>query len=465
MMRKLNQIAAAVAIGLAGASVPAGAAVLGGAGEALLVPLAVWSGGTLSNFTDPNNIHYTPAVDTLIEVWVPGAVGWDAVPNNFVAVHSTPTFSPTALSKDGFSDPDLQPPAAPAIHWYWFDQRSVEMSSGTIPVTPNDVVQISVTEIADGSFENVPGYFVIVNQDATDGSAATFSMFGNAWLTGAVHFTPPNPSSPQPSIDLGIGFPLIGGSIPVLAMNDGVDANPLDVIPGATYPVPTSGDSVKYSGGVPYGLSPLVSGFRSNRSDGTPDTAVFDLALSNRLVSTIQVVWVDHNLGDNASAGPFSIAELYPTNTGFVTPSVSLQVYDTDEQACNGSIQLPDELNVIWIPPAFERAVNGPWQFWNRPFEWATQTKVLCIPRANQADDSALSQAGFVQYKVHEYIDTNNDRPEAAMFGFSIKVDGGFVSNDGFDTDIPEAFVLMLETSLGHDRGTFKNAASPASGN
>jgi hypothetical protein len=287
-------------------------------------------------------------------------------------------------------------------------------------------------------------------------------MFGNAWLTGAIHFDPPNPPADPGTVDLGIGFPLIGGSIPVLAMNDGIDDVASDYAGGA-WPVATAADSVKYRAGVPYSLSPLVSGFRSNRSDGDPDTAVFDLALSNRLVPTIQVVWVDHNLGDNKSASPYSIAELYNPNYGFPTQTVQLKVYDNDEQVCSNTIKLPDELNVIWIPPAYERNVDGPWEFWNRPFAWATQSKVLCIPRANQFDDSALRQAGFVQYKVSEYIDTDRDRPEAAMFGFSIKVDGAWVNNDARSRRF-DALVLMLETSLGHDRGTFKTSGSPPAG-
>ncbi len=93
-MRKLNKLAAAVAIVLAGSSVPAGAAVLGGAGEALLIPLVVWSGG---NFNDPecdadsrgpatvtgHRLH--AAVDTVIELWIPGAVGFDDIPNIYTA--------------------------------------------------------------------------------------------------------------------------------------------------------------------------------------------------------------------------------------------------------------------------------------------------------------------------------------------------------------------------------------------
>jgi hypothetical protein len=447
-MRKLNQLAAAVAIVAAGASVPAGAAVLGGAGEALLIPLVVWSGG---DFNDPacdgaNNIFdpaqcdltlgYTPAVDTVIELWVPGAVGFDAIPNIYTATNTTPTWVPTALTP---ADPDLALPSGGMLHWFWFNKRSVSQASGFLPVTPNDVVQISWTEAANGQQENEPGYMVVVNETARSaGGQAVFSFFGNAWLTGAIHFDPADNRN-----RIGIGFPLIGGTIPVLAMNDGIDG---PNTPGNTCAQPTASDSVKYRGGTPCAVSPVIAGFRSNRSDGIYDFFAFDLAMSNRVLPTIQVIWVDHNLDD-----PAAINRAYPGNTAVVNPTALVDVFDLDELSCDTTVVLPNELNVLWIPPAYE--TNEATLFpWNQPFQWATINDLLCV--VTDQNPQARFTSGFVRYKMAEYIDTNINQAQSAVFAFSLKVDGGVVNNDS--GQFADALVLMLESSLGHDLGTFK---------
>lgn len=447
-MRKLNKLAAAVAIVLAGSSIPAGAAVLGGAGEALLVPLVVWSGG---NFNDPKcdayfggggafppapadcnlGLGYTPAVDTVIELWVPGAVGFDDIPNIYTAAHSTPTNVPTALTP---SDPDIG-----RLHWYWFNNRSVEQLDGSIPVTPNDAVQISWTEVANGQLENQAGYMVIATEGARNGTAAEFSFFGNAWITGALHFDPADNRDV-----IGIGFPLIGGTIPVLGMNDGADG---PVTPGNTCAQPDAADSVKYRGGVPCAVSPLIAGFRTNRSDGIYDFFAMDVALSNRLLSTIQVVWVDQNLDS-----PAAIAKAYPGNTAVPNPSARIEVFDLDEQHCSTTLTLPNELNVVWIPPAYETN-EATLEWFNQPFKWTTINDLLCV--VTDQNPLAPYTAGFVRYSLDEYIDTNVNKAQSAVFAFSIKMDGALVNNDAGST--PDALVLLLETSLGHDLGTFKN--------
>jgi hypothetical protein len=414
---------------MAGTALPASAAVVASASEALLVPLAVWSGGTPPG----GGFGYTPAVDTLVEVVIPGSVGFDDVPNIYTAAHTTPTNVPTSLAP---ADPDLLVASTAAIHWYWFDVRSVEGANGKVPVSPNDVVQLSWTELANGQYENEPGYMVIGNESARSGDAAVFSMFGNAWITGAIHI-------PPPTGDIGIGFPLIGGSIPVLGMNDGADGPLVNNICAQ----PTIFDSVTYKGQSPCAVSPLIPGFRTNRSDGVYDLFAFDVALSNRLVPTIQVIWFDHNL-DNAAA----IDARYPGNSAVPNPLARVEVFDTDETSCSTSIDLPNELNVVWIPPAFETDEDTLLP-WNRPFRWVTDNDLLCV--ASDTNPAALFSSGFVQYNMDEYIDTNVDRAESAAYAFSIKVDGGFVSDDAIP--VPDTFVLMLESSLGHDLGTFKN--------
>jgi len=431
--------ASAIALGLTCGAGSAGAAVLGGAGEALLVPLAVWSSGVItpppagSPFTVPS---FTPAVDTIVEVIVPGSVGFDDIPNIFTAANTTPTNVPTALTP---ADPDLMGGPNSSIHWYWFDRRSVERMSGSIPVTPNDVVQISLTEIANGQYQNQPGYMVIANQSARNGDAAAFSMFGNAWLTGAINIDGILAGTG------GIGFPLIGQTIPVLGMNDGADGpNPA----GTNCGHPDLSDSVKYRGGRPCAVSPVVAGFRTNRSDGDFDLWAFDLALSNRLLPTIHVIWVDQNLNQ-----PSAINAAYPGNTALPNAVASTDTFDLDELSCNGSVTLPNELNVLWIPPAYLTPEQFELVPFYQPFAWTTQSELLCV--VSDANPAALISAGFVQYRLDEYIDTDVNRAESSAFAFSIKVDGGFVSNDPLP--IPDTFYMLLESSLGHDLGTFKS--------
>ena len=381
--------------------------------------------------------------DTVIEVWVPGSLGFDAIPNLYTAANTTPTNVPTAITP---ADPDLIPsPSAlatdSAIHWYWFDKRSVEKASGVIPVTANDAVQISWTEAANGSFQNQPGYMVIANQSARTGQAAKFSMFGNAWLTGAISFDPGNFGGS------GVGFPLIGNSIPVLGMNDGVDGAPA---PGSTSNCaqPTAQDSVKYRGGRPCAVSPVIAGFRTNRSDGEFDLWAMDLALSNRLLPTIHVIWIDQNLDNERS-----IDASYPTNTATPNPQAFIDVYDLDELACNTTIKLPNELNVLWIPPAYLVPEAQEVVPFYEEFLWTTQVEPLCVVSDQNPD--ALFTSGFVQYKMDEYIDTDVNRAESSAFAFSIKVDGGFVSNDRIP--VPNSFFAFLESAIGHDLGTFKS--------
>jgi hypothetical protein len=440
---------------LAGSSIPAGAAVLGGAGEALLIPLVVWSGGDFNDKRcdawiaangNPFNADpvtecdvfagYTPAVDTLIELWVPGSVGFDDIPNIYTARNTTPTNVPSALTP---ADPALTGGGG-RVHWYFFNKRSVEVADGIIPVTPNDGVLISWTEAANGQYENQAGYMVIANESARNGTAATFSFFGNAWLVGALHLDPAdNRRIP------GIGLPLVGSTIPVLGMNDGVDG---PVTPGNTCAQPDVLDSVKYRGGIPCAVSPLIAGFRTNRSNGVYDFFAMDLALSNRLVPTIHVIWSDQNLNNTAA-----INKAYPGNTAVPNPIARVDVYDMDELSCSTTVRLPNELNTLWIPPAYETN-ELTLKLWNQPFKWMTNTDLLCV--VSDQNPASLITAGFVQYSIDEYIDTGVGKAESSMFAFGIKLDGALVNNDALPL-LPDAIVLMLESTLGHDLGTFSN--------
>jgi len=442
-------MAGAIALGLAGTGGSAGAAVLGGAGEALLVPLAVWSNGKFlfpdpaTGFTAP---AFTPAVDTIIELIVPAAVGSDEIPNKYTAPNTTPTNSPVTINPGAVFGPNGT--GTVTVNWYWFNKRSGPITDGSFRATADDVIQISLTDLAQGRAENQPGYILFADAEAAKpGGQATFSMFADAWLTGQLS---------ADIIDIegnfqGLGFPLIGGSIPVLAMPDGVDAAPYGF---GTCPPPDGTDGVTYNtSGKPCAVVPVSSGFRTNFSDGFAQTFGFNLTLSNRLLPTMHVVWLDHNL-DN----PAAIKAQYPANLPTTTtPEIDVEVYDVDEVNCSDSVPLPNEVNVIWIPPAYLTEAEAAVIPFYQPFLWTTGSKVLCVPGFDpngppQLINPALFNSGFVQYSIPEYLDTGTATDRAAGFAFSIKIDGGFTrSRPGIYTN----FYALFETAVGHDLGLF----------
>lgn len=442
--------ASAVALTLAGTGMPASAAVLGGAGEALLVPLAVWNGGRFSDdncydgdintFCDLTK-GYTPAMDTVFEIWVPSQIGQDAIPNIYTAVHTTP--SPAG---------GQNVPAGAAVRWYWYDERGNLLKNGQIPVVPDQVVQVSLTAAAAGLGESTPGYMVFTtdrgnNQGST---GASFAFFANAWLTGAFSIDRPD-DRPFP----GVGFPLIGGSIPVLAMNDGPDA-----ATNANCPPPSADDRVTYDNQAPCLVSPTASGFRPGNGDGLASDFVFDLALSDRYANTMHVIWFDQNPDrkqkDGSDWPDGNVARTfdgtYPNNQlNSTSDQATVRVYNTQGQLTGGtSVRLPNRLNVLWIPPAWDENPNTLF-FINEPFAWTTQT--LSLPFVIDPV-TELPLPAFASYSVNEYIDSGDGTAETAGIAFAIKYSALLVQNDVAEPDV-DAVVALIETSLGHDRGNF----------
>ncbi len=371
-------LASAVTAAMGAASMPAHAIIEGAAGEALLVPFVVYS----------PTVAGTEGVNTLIEITIPSTVGFDTIPNVFTAPNTTPTNpGPTLFPPDA----DLVP--SNFIHWYFFDQYSVHRLNRAVKVTPDDMVLINWgDEIVNTNLVNEVGYLVIGTETARTGAAADFNMFGDAYLV----------SGGQQ-----LGF-TADAKIPVLPMSDGPD--------GPFGSPVTVQDQVKYRGGIPVAVSPLISGMRTNRSDGAlDDGTVFDLTLSNRNFPTLHVVWLDVNLWDTDQ-------EIIPVD-----------VFDTDERTCSSIVYVPWELNAIWIQPAGPRVT---------PPLWTTDEATLCLPTGADATGQ-----GFVRYQLPEYIDTNIDSPESAGVAFSIKY-------GTYGTALPN--ILPVETALGHERGTYK---------
>lgn len=340
-------LAASISASLGATTLPAQAVMLGDAGEALLIPLVVHGGDVAG------------ASNTYINVTVPGTVGFDTIPNIYTAPHTTPTNPGPTLFPDAAS---LQ--GGNSIHWYWFDNRSVHQLNGRIPVTADDLVPIDWLEASNGNFAGEEGYMVIGTEAARTRAAADFAMYGEAYL----EFYSDDP--------IGTMVP-----IPVLPMSDGAD--------GAFDSVPTKEDNVKYSSsGIPRAVSPLVSGMRTNRSDGIlDDTTVFNLSLGDRNFPSVHVVWLDTNLNGDGRG-------------------LNVDVYDSEELTCSDSVDLPDELNII--------EVNN----------WAGFGGVedYCLPAGSEFT-GLVEHPGFVTYYLPEYLDTGINEPESAGVAFSITMD------------------------------------------
>ncbi|UHD14528.1 hypothetical protein [Thiocapsa bogorovii] len=258
-----------------------------------------------------------------------------------------------------------------------------------VPVTADDVVVIDWLQASGGARAGEEGYMVIGTETARTGAAADFAMFGEAWF-----------ELYDPETGVGTLAP-----IPVLPMSDGAD--------GAFDSPVSVADNVKYnSQGIPRAVSPLISGMRTNRSDGIlNDTTVFNLALSDRNFPSIHVVWLDVNLGNDGVG-------------------LGVDVFDSDELSCSSSVDLPYELNVIYVPEAFGDTDGN---------EFVDDTNAFCLPTA-----AAATEVGFVTYYIPEYIDTNINQAESAGVAFSILMDWDAIDN------------LRFTTSLGQERGTYK---------
>jgi hypothetical protein len=389
-------LATSVAAGLAGVS-QTSYAIVEAVGEGLLIPLVVWEDVAPAGQSAGD-------VNTIIDVTIPGAIGFEDVANIFTAPHTTPTNPGNTLFPP---DEDLED--GNQIHWYWFNNRSLHLLNRAVDVTADDMVQINWRTAAGGAFNGVAGYMVIGTETARSGAAADFDMFGDAHLVVA--------TSPTPLQNY-------TANIPVLPLTDGED--------GPFNSPATSDDNIKYNGsGVPRAVSPLISGMRTSFSDGElSDFTVFDLTLSREPNATIHVVWLDQNQADPGD--PYY---------------VPVDVFDTEEFTCSSTISLPHELNVNWIGTAF-----APLPPFNAAFPgipgWLTNPETG-TPNQQVCDPTTGIDAGFVRYQLPEYQDDGSLTAEAAGVSFSIRIDqvgpGGATPN-----------VVTLSTSLGHDRGMFK---------
>lgn len=396
--RKLA-IASAITAAMGGMSLPAHAIVTGIAGEALLVPLVIWD--------DDRGGVADVDLNTLIEIEVPASIGWEGVANTWTAKHSTPTFVPLK-GVDDFNKDVFKPVVVGGntryvnkVHWFLYDERSVEVANDDFPVTPDDVYQINFRDLMGGDLEGLPMYMVFVNENSYQNpdQGAQFAMFGDAWLV----------NGPVGTLQV---------QIPVLPMNDGPD----------TTDYPVYEDNVVYPGGGYPDVSPFASGNLLNYADGVfQGVTVFDLPLSTPNAVTYHIMWRDTNLGDGG-------ANANPNASGWI----DVEVYDSEERACSDKVWIDDELSIICWDPTND--------YWTTQCGFESGLLPAITTKTETCWTDETNANGFISYRFGEWLDRGSQSPETSgvMFAIMNRTIGA-----GTDNDFTE------EMALGRYRGWY----------
>lgn len=429
---------AAVAAALATGSMSAHAIITGVPGEAFLVPFAVATPQGNDALADP----IYGELDTIVRIVVPASIGRDTV-LDFTAPHTSPTNPVAGGAKELPEAAALAPNGGEnIIHWTFMDSRSRHVLNGEFPVTADDVAVFDWQNIvtANQQVSGVSGYLVFQTLAGFNGEDANFSFFADAYfVTGAN----------------GNGFLddfWSSVNIPALPLADGADTTAAPTLNNNVVVGAATLDTI---------VSPLVSGIRTSIVDSTNQWSVVDLELANSLLQpfgqvqqttgSLLVVWSDRNATNWASIG--------------------VDVFDNEENRCSATISLPNELNLVWVPPASVQQgggsgtgsnifynANGP-SFLNNKIGGSTATQgslsYLCDPTAGDGitpfsfAESRLN-GGFVKMRLPEPKAAGQTAVEAsAAAAFTINFNFGTALNPN-----PQ-FGWVSETVLGHDRGKF----------
>jgi len=349
MKTNFKQLALAGSVAaLAGASIPAQAIIMGVPGEAALVPFATY----LATNNDRDNV----TMNTLVRITTPAQLGSDVIMNCYTAPHVSPGNAPAGNNCNN-TNTYSQTPAeigtsttAAAYHWFFLDQRSVHRLNGTFTTSGDDTYLFDWAATAGYTQLNgVIGYLLITTEAGAQGQVANFAFDAEAYLV----YNTGDTSYDAESVNM----------IPTLALADGADA-------GATGPT-IDNNIVEWMGGsLVLDSSPLVTGERTIWANGVLNNYVYDLPVANnRLASatgTISVVWNDRNAPawNNLLAYRFNNAEAN----------------------CSGQVSLPDELNVLYIPPYAGEAKSSSLEGF--PGKWADLRMVTPYGSAAEADAS-----------------------------------------------------------------------------
>ena len=333
-MNNLRKLAVATAVSAAlGGTATVNALTLAEPGGALLVPYALCDSAA--------------GVNTMVGIVQAGSIGIKGLTSftltNGPGVPPTITSLPFTLFDGQWPNagnvavfPPQDSTFSGNIHWFFFDPRSHELASGTLPYTHDDFVPFdwcSMVTLHDGGFggplDGQGGYLVFVDNAvwAAGGAAGSvLNLFGDAAVIqgnwGAAAWDP---------------------VIPMRDLNDTAPPSNCVVpsIPGGLTG-PGVIDEVCWAGGVP-NVNPVNAG--QPLGDEVPNGLAFiqshmdlrfflgDLGLGAD-AETDLIFWFDQNYSNTANPWP-----LY-TN-------LSVNVYDEDEVTNNTPIDLPDELNII----------------------------------------------------------------------------------------------------------------------
>lgn len=422
---------AAVTAALATGSMSAQAIIVGVPGEGFLVPFAV-----ATTAANPDPIY--GEMDTVVRIVVPASIGRDTV-LDFTAPHTSPTNPVAGGAKELPEAAALE--KGNYIHWTFMDSRSRHVLNGEFPVTADDVAVFDWQDIvnANGQLSGVTGYLVFQTLAGFNGEDANFSFFADAYFTTGAN-DPDNFNDDYWS----------SVNIPALPLADGADTG--QTAPSLSNNIIVGGTSLNTQ------VSPLVSGIRTSIVDATAQWTVVDLELANSInqpfgavaqdVGSLLVVWSDRNATNWASLG--------------------VDVFDDEEQRCSATLKLPNELNLVWVPPASVASgapigggssifyeTGGP-SFLGQNIDGSSATQgsysQLCDPSAGGvtpagSDTQLRLNGGFVKLRLPEPMAEKQTAVEAsAAVAFTINFNFG----DGtYSADNPS------ETVLGHDRGKF----------
>lgn len=293
-----TSLQAAVVAGLAAGSFGAQAALQSVPGEAQLVPMVYQNLSSVGP-----TVEYW---DTVVRVEMPNSLGKDTV-IQITAPQTTPTSTPSIESIGQATTPRAGAANVGEVklHWYFLDESSNHVINGNFAPTLDD---LWTWDAAANIPANKTGYLVIVNESATNGGKANDAFFADAIL-----------------LHRNAAFDRVARatSIPTYAMADGVDVT--------TYPTPSNNviESQLFTTAPKFPVaSPIHSGIRTGAAGIANNIRLFDMALADReYFDNLLVVWNDRN--------------------GLTQTAVE---FDEDEHGCSTTINLPQQLNILYVP-------------------------------------------------------------------------------------------------------------------
>ena len=426
---------AAVAMG----SSAANAAITSVPAAAQLVPLFYFNSGTAGLTAATGTGAPSPqgsgngSVDTIVRVIVPRSVGTDTVINILSDYAYGGPIAPStkwAVNSNG---------SAQAVHYFWMDNRSVEIANKTVNVSSDQELFISAA--AEGALFSIPsskaGYLILTNDSAFQGGAPNFLFAADAWLVNNT-YSPGLPSTI---------------SIPVFGMNDAVDT--------ASTPTPSNNVVESHAYVTDPVASPIHTAIRTNSTTTGNNLRVVDVPLFDNIPGTpfgynnILVAWSDRN--DCAGYTNISVGYL---STACANPSSlrNIEVYGvntTENQLSLPWMSLANQLNFVAMDFTFGAATNAP----------NLQNNLSDMIGVNDAYGATYGQSplaiddGFVKLilkapPLPAASSTQGSYASVILFNIPVAINTGYVPG----TPNPVWGTSLVSPQLGNDTGFFSTA-------